>query len=272
MAETKAVSTDVLAGEFLNKFSKSLRDYAIRKYDNQAFLKSAMIAIQDNATLAECVKTDAGRRSLFNAMRYAATTGLSLNPQEGKAALIGYKNKAGEMVLNYQVMKNGLVELALASGKVEFITADLVRENDVFKIRKTAAGDDYTFEPALKDRGEVIGFIAAMKLKGAATYVKWMTIQEVCEFRDKYSSMYRNKPDASPWTHSFNGMGVKTVMKALLRSVSISPDVDAAVKGDDAIEAEFRVHDGPASADDAAKALDKPKPTVKAEGDQGSLL
>lgn len=271
MAQTTAVSTDVQAGDFLKKFGKSLSDYAVRRYDQTAFLKSAMIAIQDNATLGECLKTDAGRKSLYHAMRYAATTGLSLNPQEGKAALIGYKNKNGEMVLNYQVMKNGLVDLALTSGKVEFITADLVRENDDFKIKKTASGDDYTFEPALKDRGEVIGFIAAMKLKGGSTYVKWLTVAEVCEFRDKYSSMFKNRPDSSPWTHSFNGMGVKTVMKALLRSVSISPDVDAAIKGDDAIIPEFTVHDGPVSADDAAAAVAKPKPEVKPEGQQSLL-
>ncbi|RPI78794.1 MAG: hypothetical protein EHM45_05245 [Desulfobacteraceae bacterium] len=267
---TPNTPTTTDAGDFLKKSEKSLKNYAVRKYDFTSFLKSAMIAINDNTTLSECLRTEAGKKSLFNAMRYAATTGLSLNPQEGKAALIGYKNKAGEMVLNYQIMKNGLIDLALSSGKVEFVTADLVRANDEFSIKKSASGDDYSFSPAIRDRGEVIGFVAALKLKGSATYVKWMSTEEVAEFRDKYSSMYKNRPDASPWTHSFNGMGIKTVMKALLRSVSISPDVDAAVKSDDYIEAEFTVHG--TTADDAVTQLQTPSKPVKAEEGQGELL
>jgi len=251
---TTAVSTDSLAGGFLKKFEKSLGDYAIRKYDRTAFLKSAMIAIADNTTLSECLKTEAGQRSLYNAMRYAATTGLSLNPQEGKAALIAYSGK-----IQYQVMKNGMVDLALESGKVEFITADYVRENDEFKITKSIDGDKYIFSPALKDRGNVLGFYAAMKMVSGATHVKWYTLEEVKAHREKYS-----KSSQMPEI----GYGVKTVMKAMLRSVSISEALERVIRQDDAIEAEFTVHG--ATADTAAAALDKPKPEVKPEG--GGLL
>jgi len=240
------VTIDQQAGQFLQAFGKSLDGYAMRKYDQTAFLKSAMLAISDNHTLAECLKTDAGKKSLFAALRYAATTGLSLNPQEGKAALIGYKNKAGEMIINYQVMKNGMLDLALESGKVEFITADYVKANDKFDLTKTAEGDNYSFSPALKNRGEIIGFYAALKLKSGPTYVKWLTVEEVENFRDRYSAMYKFNPDSSPWKKSFDGMGVKTVMKALLRSVRSSDDLDTAIASDDFFEADFKVHGIPA--------------------------
>jgi phage RecT family recombinase len=256
MSQSTAVSTDAAAGDFLNKFQKSLKDYAIRKYDGRAFLKSAMIAIADSPTLAECLKTDAGKRSLFNAMRYAATTGLSLNPQEGKAALIGYSGK-----IQYQVMKNGMIDLALESGKVEFITADYVRENDEFRITKSIDGDKYTFAPALRDRGGVLGYYAALKLASGATHVKWLTAEEVKAHREKYS-----KASQMPEI----GYGVKTVMKALLRSVSISDALDRVIGQDDAIEAEFTVHG--TTADDVAAALSKPDKPVKPEAEQGELL
>jgi len=255
---------------FLEKFQGSIKDYAIRKYDPVPFLKSAMLAIEDTGTLRECLKTDQGKRSLFNAMRYAAVTGLSLNPQEGKAALIGYKNKDGAMTINYQIMKNGLVDLALESGKVEIITAEYVKKNDKFSLKKTASGDDFSFEPGLSARGEIIGFFAALKLKTGQTYTKWMTIEEVEEFRDKYSAMYKYKPDDSPWKKSFSAMGIKTVIKALLRAVRISDDLDNAIRADDFLEAEFKVHG--VTPEEVTEKLKEEKPAVKPAGKQGDLL
>lgn len=268
-------TTDTQAGEFLKRFGKSLENYAMRKYDHSIFLKSAMIAIVNNSNLVDCLKSDAGKMSLFNAMRYAATTGLSLNPQEGKAALVSYKNKKGEAVVNYQIMKNGMLDLALESGKIEFITADYVKENDVFSIKKTVNGDEYNFIPAVRDRGDIIGFFAALKLKGGATHVKWMTVEEIEDFRDKYSSTYKFNPENSPWGKSFIGMGVKTIMKALLRNIRISDDLDRAIGSDDFYEADFHVESEPGiSADDAAKKLkdnDNQAPSINTES-QGSLL
>lgn len=268
MTQKNAVATtDNLAGDFLKSNGKSLETYAIRKYDQTAFLKSAMICIVDNPTLAAAIKTDTGKKTLFNALRYAASTGLSLNPQEGKAALVAFGDK-----IQYQIMKNGMIDLAMDSGKIEFLTSDLVRQNDDFSISKSLSGDNFTFNPALKDRGPVIGFFAALKMVSGATLVKWMTVEEVEEFRDTYSALYKKKPEASPWYKSPNGMGLKTVMKALLRNVSISPAMDAAIGTDDFMEADFTVEqDKPgATADEAADKLKKTD-AVKTDA-EGNLL
>lgn len=253
MAQVPA-TTDALAGDFLKSFGRSLKDYAVRDYNQTSFLKSAMIAIADSKDLSECLATDAGKRSLFSALRYAATTGLSLNPQEGKAALIPYGGK-----IQYQVMKNGMIDLALESGKVEFITADYVKENDKFSIRKSVHGDEYTFEPALKDRGNVLGYFSALKMKSGSTHVKWFTAEEIQKHRQTYSAKTQ-----MPET----GYGIKTALKALLRGISISDELDNAIGADDFFEAEFTVKG--TSADDAAEKLKEKKQPEKS--DQGSLL
>lgn len=258
MAEKTAnvpATIDSAAAEYLKKFEPALKDYAIRQYSQPAFLKSAMLAIVDSPALAQVLATDAGKKSLFNALRYAATTGLSLNPQEGKAALIPRNGQ-----VQYQIMKNGMVELALESGKVEFITADYVKSGDKFSLVKSVHGDSYEFRPALADRGEVIGYFAALKLKSGATHVKWFTAEEISAHRKKYSEKSQ-MPDI--------GYGVKTVMKALLRSVSISAELDTAIGADDFMETSFRVEPG-TSADDAVAALKQGKDDP--EPDQGSLL
>jgi recombination protein RecT len=270
MAEKSLVAIDKVAGEFLQKFGKSLENYAMRNYDHSTFLKSAMIALIGNKNLSEALKTEQGKMSIFDALRYASTTGLSLNPQEGKAALIGYKTSDGKHIINYQIMKNGMVDLAMESGKVEFITSDYVMENDSFEISKSIDGDKYNFIPATKNRGEIIGFFAALKMKSGHTHIKWMTIEEIEKIRDNYSANWKHKKQDSPWGKSFSGMGIKTVLKALLRNISISDELDNAIGTDDFFEAEFKVEMG-ATAEDAKEKLEKKEKPGDDES-QGALL
>lgn len=254
---------DKYIGDFLNKAHGTLKNYAVRPYDQDSFIKSAMLAIVESENLKECLKTEQGRLSLFGALRFASSTGLSLNPQEGKAALIPYGGK-----VQYQIMKNGIVELALSSGMVDFVTADIVRERDKFELSKSMSGDNYEYVPAKTDRGDVIGFFAGCKLKSGSTHVKYMTRQEVEEMRDKYSATFKAKPEASPWSKSFNGMGIKTVLKSLFRNLSISTALDDALGNDEKTGSIIDISDGGWSSEDVKTELDahdKPAPP-KPEG------
>lgn len=254
MAENAVQKTDNQAAEFLKKFGKSLHEYAMRDYNQSAFLKSAMIAIADNPDIAKALTTDAGKLSVFNALRYAATSGLSLNPQEGKACLIPYGGK-----IQYQIMKNGMIDLALESGKVEFIMADVIHENDIWKFPENP-NDNYVYQPARRNRGEIDGFFAAMKLKTGALLVKYMDVDEIADHRKRYSEKTR-MPEI--------GYGLKTVIKALLRTTSLSVDMDNALATDDFFEADFTVHG--VSADAAAEKLKKPEKKIESDV-QGDLL
>ena len=249
-------------GRYLQEISGNLSGYAIRDYNTEGFLKSAMLAIVESNELTNALKTAPGKASLYHALRFAASTGLSLNPQEGKAALIAYSGK-----INYQIMKSGMIDLAMQSGKVEFITSDTVRAADNFTIEKTMDGDKYSFVPARKNRGDIDGFFAAIKLTSGAVHVKYMTRQEVEEHRDSYSSYFKAKK-SGPWKDSFEGMGLKTVLKALFRGLNIAPEINAAVNNDDVQLSEFTdmedvtpESDKPgASADDIKKEIKTPPP------------
>jgi len=237
MAENKqlAKKPEKQIANFLQMSSKSLFSYASRKYNRDAFIKSAMLAIIENDDLKNCINSNPGQLSLFGALRYAATNGLSLNPQEGKAALIPYKGK-----VSYQIMKNGLIDLAMDSGAVESIISYVVRENDVFSFTKTSDGDKYEYTPARSERGEIEGFFAAVKFKDSVSIGQYMTLEQVEDHRDKYSKGLKDgngKPRQNhAWVKSFEGMGLKTVIKRLFRNVSISPVMDEAVGIDDGFE------------------------------------
>jgi phage RecT family recombinase len=215
---------------FLGSFKPLISDYATREYNHNAWLKTVMMCIMENDDLVKAMGTPAGQASLYHALRYAASTGLSLNPQEGKAALIAYSGK-----VQYQVMKGGMIELAMASGKVEFITSDVVYKKDEFEIEKTMNGDTFKFRPALAERGNVIGYFAALKMKVGTVLVKWIDIANMEAHRDRYGKGVDRA--GSAWKTSFDGMALKTVLKALLRSVEISPDLTTAVVTDDKFEA-----------------------------------
>jgi len=229
MANNKQVVkvTEIGIGDYLKKIKPNLSSYN-HNCNMEEFIRSAMLMISEKQELRDCLKTTQGKSSLYHALKYATSTGLSLNPQEGKAALIAFGG-----AVQYQVMKNGMIELAMQSGKVEFITCDTVRENDDFTIHKSGSGDKYTYAPARKDRGNMDGFFAAVVMKDGTCYVKYMTVKEVEDHRDSYSALFRAKPAVSPWTKSFEGMALKTVVKALFRNVTISPDVDRMVGTDD---------------------------------------
>lgn len=230
MATNALIAQEKGISEFLHKMAPNLRGYALSSYKEEEFLKSAMMAISENDELRKCLNNDQGKMSLYKALKFGATTGLSLNPHAGEAALIAYSGK-----ITYQVMKNGMVELAMRSGKVNFITSDTVREADTFEIHKTMDGDSYSFSPARKNRGDIDGFFAALRFTDGVVATKYMTVEEVEAFRDNYSAYY-NAKKAGPWKTSFEGMALKTVMKSLLRSVSISTELDNAVGVDDAYE------------------------------------
>jgi phage RecT family recombinase len=201
--------------------------------DFKKFRRSAIMAFEENYQLQDCLKTREGQTSVYHAMNRAASTGLSLNPLDGKAALVAYKGKC-----TYQVMKEGLIDLAFQSG-VKNLNTGVVRENDDFKIIKSTDGDKFEHSQALTKPGEIIGFYASAQMPDGEFRVEYMTREAVNEVRDSHSSMYRFKPESSPWSKSYPGMGIKTVVKALFRNSKIGGKLKRAISADDSGEADM---------------------------------
>jgi recombination protein RecT len=216
--------------QYVRDNKHQIEKYAIREYNKSEFFNSITIAVQESTDLQKCMQTPEGQNSMFHAIKLAAHTGLSLNPQKGEAALVAFKGR-----VSYLTMKNGLIKLATDSGKVDFITSDLVRKNDDFSVGKSFNGDTYTHRPALTDRGPVIGYYAGIKMKDGSTHVKYMTTDEVREHGKKYSAFFGSQN--GPWQKSFDGMAIKTVLKSLFRNLHISDDTAVAVISDDEQEA-----------------------------------
>ena len=224
------VIRDKEIGIYLNDHKSNIVKFAVRDYNHVDFLKTAMLCISESASLQKCLQTQKGKNSLYHALKLGATTGLSLNPQEGKACIVAYEDKNGNMIVRYQQMKNGILQLLDETGKVKYITAESIRENDFFDITKSMDGDTYEFKPSLRDRGPCIGYFAAIRLHDDMTYVTYMSQEEMIEHYNKYAS---SKKDGSAWGKSFEGMSKKTVLKRLVNDLHLSSAVDAGIGADD---------------------------------------
>lgn len=228
-SNTQAVAvTEKTIGDQLARWADNLGNYAVRDYDRTAWLKTAMLCILESDKLRELMATQAGQHSLYHALRYAATTGLSLNPQEGKACLVP---RDGKIV--YWIMSRGWVELLTAHPSVDRVQGFVVYLNDVFDLENTIDGDRYTHRPALDDRGDVRGFASAIRTKDGRTSVHYMTLAQMQAHRDQYNTF---KSDKSAWATSFEGRGIAACVKMHVRRLALgtTPAIAAAADADDA--------------------------------------
>jgi recombination protein RecT len=229
---------------FLINSKKKLTKYAGAQSSVDDFIRSALIAIEEDDNLSKCLETPAGQSSLYNSLKRGMSVGLSINPFDGEACLVAYEGKNG-WIINYQVMKNGLIELAYRTGRVKVITADVVRENDEFEILKTGGQSSYKHIPARKSRGEIDGYYAAMTLEDGQSFVEYSTSDEIDKHALNYSAQYARyvsgdkKGPVPTWVKSKAGMGIKTVLKALLRKNRISTIASNAVSADDTSESQI---------------------------------
>ena len=237
--ETAIAVTEKSVGQYVNDtLPAMIKSYSVRPYDAQVWIRTVKLCIVENPDLMACLQTEAGRISLNHALRFAATTGLSLNPQEGMAALVPIEGK-----VNYWPMKNGLVQLVLDTGLVDRIRMNAVHANDHWKLVETLDGDRYEWSPARRERGDIESFFAAAKLKDGTSVVEFMTREEVEEHKKKYGKG-TSKP-GSAWNTSFEGMGIKTVTKRLCNRLKIpassAPALKAALADGEPEPAEFTV-------------------------------
>lgn len=198
-----------------------------------AWKQDAALAVIENDDLRNCMATEPGKISMVRALQRSASSGLSLNPQKGESALVPINGK-----VNFWPMKNGLCKKALETGALEYIEANTVFEGDAFKLKKSARGDDYDFEPGVENRGHAKGFFAVAVLKNGRSIVEYWPMSQAKEHRDKFA---KGKDRASSaWNTNFNAMCEKSVLKALLTGLYL-PQLSTLLEMDNEIEqAEMR--------------------------------
>lgn len=195
-------------------------------------LKLALGALRTNPKL-----TGASLSSLLGAVVTCAQLGLEPNTPLGHAYLIPFdkrENRGGQWVtvetqVQVVIGYKGLLDMARRSGEIESISAHEICQNDKFEF-EFGLDERLTHSYKLTDqRGPVVGFYAAAKLKGGGRCFEVMSLADVNAIRDESAKKNRAKKDAQgryiitgPWADHYVEMGRKTVLRRLVKWLPIS--------------------------------------------------
>lgn len=186
----------------------------------QAFGQSFCLALEEDRGLLDCTES-----SLLIAMQRAALCGFTLHGSLREAALIKRWNaKKRVFECNLDEMWRGLVKLMLNSGEIRQVVPGVVHMGDVFedktddplnqKIVHRKSRDPKRFERPV----EYI-YVAVEKTNGVRLYEVW-SADQVNAHRDRYGQNVDK--EGSAWKEHWIAMGIKSVIKSLAKSASIS--------------------------------------------------
>ena len=150
------------------------------------------------------------RQSIVNAVTNIAAIGISLNPAKKQAYLVP---RDGKICLDISYM--GLMDLAMATGSVQWAQAAIVHEADGFTLNGYDRPPTHEFNPFAKDRGEPIGVYVVVKTADGAYLTHTMTTDAVNAIRDRSSAWraWMTKKKSCPWVTDWAEMAKKTVVK-----------------------------------------------------------
>ncbi len=217
------------------------------------FIRVAVTAITKTPLLAQC-----DQASFFGALLTLSQFGLE--PDGRRAHLIPFKNnKRGcyevQLIIDYK----GLAELAIRSGVVSYLHADVVCENDVFKEN---IGEIVAHEiDRKKDRGAVYAVYAICRFKDGSSKAEIMTRSEIEAIRRRSRA-----GQSGPWVTDWNEMAKKTAFRRLSKWLPLSPEIrDALEKDDDVLDIEASPSRHPRALSEPINPFELPTPPPEAD-------
>lgn len=171
---------------------------------------------------------------------------LGLEPDGRRAHLIPFEDKRNNVTICTLIIDyKGLVELAMRSGLVSHLYADVVREGDLFEY---SLGEIKVHVPWFLRRdsdrpaeaGADLAVYAFARMTSGASAVAVMSVDEVYSIRDnsqgwqafKKGFTKKNPWDPSDWV-SEQEMKKKTALRRLCKVLPLSPEFRDAVEKDD---------------------------------------
>jgi len=187
--------------------------------DKMNFIKEAEFALQalkGNDALVKAATQNP--ESLEHAIINLASCGISLNPLLKEAYLVPRK---GKVCLDISYM--GLSKLAIDSGSIVWVQAEVVKEKDIFEFMGLGLAPVHKFSP-FKDRGAVIGAYCVVKVHSGESLSTIMSKAEVDYIRSRSPS---GQSADGPWANFYEEMVKKTVVK---RASKLWPKSDKVLK------------------------------------------
>lgn len=169
-------------------------------------------------------KVDAN--SIIMAAGQSAALNLPINPSLGMAAVVPYGSKA-----QFQIQRDGWVEIAQRSGKIAKLVNEVVYEGELKSYNRFTDEYDFTGQ---RISNKVIGYMAYGKTTTGFEKTLYMTREECYNHAKQYSQTF--KKGYGLWKDNFDAMALKTVLKKLIKKyMPKSDELEMAIESDQAV-------------------------------------
>src|SRR5574343_1289268 len=208
-------------------FIDAVRKALPRHLTPDRFIRVAVTAITTTPKLAQC-----DQASFFGALLTLSQFGLE--PDGRRAHLIPFENRRrGVTECQLIIDWKGLAELAMRSGIVANLHADVVREGDLLEY---SAGKLKAHVPWFLRRdadkpakaGDIFAVYAVAEFRDGSSKADVMSLDEVDAVRNRSRA-----GQSGPWVTDYNEMAKKTVFRRLSKWLPLSPEFRDALEADD---------------------------------------
>ncbi len=222
MQRFNGVMKDTRTQEYLQSVLGSKKDQ---------FVTTLISAVANNENLQVCEPMSL----MYTAMK-ATALGLPIDPNLGYAAMIPFKDgKTGKTLCQFQIQRDGWMELLMRTGQVRFIANEVVYEGQLVKHNKFTG--EYVFDEDAKKSDKVIGYMAYLRLNNGFEKTVYWTIEECKAHALRYSQTY--KKGYGIWKENFDAMALKTVLKHIIKKYAPkSVEVLSAISDDQSVSNE----------------------------------
>ena len=235
----------------VNRFAEILGS---KEKANQ-FLANVITAVRSNSSLMKCSP---------NAVMACAMTAAALNldvvPGLGFAAIVPYnksklvgKDWVQYPVPQFQIMKNGFVQLAMRSGQVKTINVTDIYKDELvsydrlsgeIKIKEVSNGQREKGKEA-----DIAGYACFVRLTNGFEKTEYWPIEKIEKHALRYSQAYqydkKENKKYSPWSTNFPAMAEKTVVKATISKwIPMSTQMLLAHQADQSSVRNFSIDNG----------------------------
>ena len=206
-------------GQLIESMKPQMARALPKHMDADRMARIALTVLRQTPALARCTS-----ESFLGALMTCAQTGLEPGPL-GHAYLVPFGDTV-TFIAGYK----GLIDLAWRSGRLQDISAETVHRNDHFYFRKgldPKLEHDWNLED---DRGAVIGYYAAAKLKDGGSAFVVMSRDDVERIRGR--SRAKNN---GPWQTDYDAMAKKTCIRQLSKFLPLSVEFAQALGQDGSV-------------------------------------
>ena len=222
----------------LQRFNGVMKDTRTQEYlasvlgnKKDQFVTTLISAVANNENLQVCEPMSL----MYTAMK-ATALGLPIDPNLGYAAMIPFKDtKAGKTLCQFQIQRDGWMELLMRTGQVKFVANEVVHEGELVKHNKFTG--EYVFDEDAKKSDKVVGYMAYIRLMNGFEKTVYWTVEECKAHALRYSQTF--KKGYGIWKENFDAMALKTVLKHLIKKYAPkSVEVLSAISDDQVVSNE----------------------------------